>query len=90
MKFVLLVALSISLIAIIPAYAESQTLSTDGGTLDVKLELKVIADIGLLGLPNSGKSTLLNSISNSTSKVSNYSFTTLYPHLGVVDFDYHS
>ena len=56
-----------------------------GQSLDLTLNLKLIADYGLIGLPNSGKSSLLNEITNSNAKVGNYAFTTLSPNLGVID-----
>jgi GTP-binding protein len=56
-----------------------------GEEFEYYIELRLIADIGLIGLPNAGKSSLLNELTNANAKVANYSFTTLEPNLGVLD-----
>ena len=68
----------------VPKYAQP---GQDAQELNVILELKVIADVGLVGFPNVGKSTFLSRVTNAKPKIANYHFTTLNPNLGVVDMD---
>ncbi len=68
----------------VPKYAQPGQPSQE---LEVMLELKVIADVGLIGFPNVGKSTLLTRVSNARPQIANYHFTTINPHLGVVDLE---
>ncbi len=67
-----------------PKYAQP---GQQGYELEVILELKVIADVGLIGFPNVGKSTFLSRVSNAQPKIANYHFTTISPNLGVVDME---
>ena len=67
-----------------PKYAQP---GQDAKELEVFLELKMIADVGLIGFPNVGKSTFLSRVTNANPKIANYHFTTLSPNLGVVDLE---
>ena len=67
-----------------PKYAQP---GQDAIEIEVQLELKVIADVGLVGFPNVGKSTFLSRVTNAQPKIANYHFTTLQPNLGVVDLE---
>lgn len=68
----------------VPKYAQPGQPAQE---LEVMLELKVIADVGLIGFPNVGKSTLLTRVSNARPQIANYHFTSINPHLGVVDLE---
>lgn len=68
----------------VPKYAQPGQAAQE---LEIQMELKVIADVGLVGFPNVGKSTLLSRVTNARPKIANYHFTTLNPNLGVVDLE---
>ena len=67
-----------------PVYAQP---GLDGEEINIKLELKVLADVGLIGFPNVGKSTIISKVTAAKPKIANYHFTTLVPNLGVVKYD---
>ncbi len=62
---------------------------TPGQRFELKLELRLLADVGLLGMPNAGKSTLISRVSSATPKIADYPFTTLIPNLGVISIEPH-
>ena len=61
-----------------------------GGQRSVRLELRLVADIGIIGLPNVGKSTLIRAITNVEPKIADYPFTTIIPNLGVMEYKGHA
>mgnify|MGYP002625568969 CR=1 FL=1 len=66
----------------------NETYGEKGEEVEVILELKLLADVGLLGFPNVGKSTFLSRVTDAKPKIANYHFTTIYPNLGVVKTEY--